>query len=259
MGAPAQAQPTLRGGYIGVALSDLGARAELMRSEGATCEPEGYTSSLADPLTPPEAMVERIGDLVTRMGVSSLLGMGVAVWDQVSGGSGQVTDTRFGSKWAGFPFAERLAARVGAPVALTSGVNAAARAEATVGAAAARSPLLYIHLGRTVASALVVNGVPLVGAHERAGQLLHWRTGHAGPRCACGAEGHLGPLVSAQSLVRLAIGLATHDDETMEAVHRVTHGRAESLTAWRHTEMQSACRISPATATSTANSTTTFS
>jgi glucokinase len=131
----------------------------------------------------------------------------------------------------GVPFAERLAARLRAPVRLISGVNAAARAEALSGAAAGRSPLLYVHLGRTVECALVAQCEPLIGAHGDEGRLHHWQTGRDGPQCVCGAQGHLGALVSAQALVRLAIGVASHDDETLAAVHRVTHGRAESLTA----------------------------
>jgi len=116
-------------------------------------------------------------------------------------------------------------------VRLIAGVNAAARAEARSGAAAGRSPLLYVHLGRTVSSALVVDGEPLVGAYHDAGRLGHWQTGMDGPRCQCGARGHLDPLASAQSLVRLAIGVAADDDEALAAIHRVTGMRAEALTA----------------------------
>lgn len=228
-----QTQPQLTdpSGYIGIALSDLGAHIEALQSKGATGGAEGFTSSREDLPSTPNELVERVGALLEQMGVSGALGVGVAVWDQANSALGEITDVRYGSAWAGFPFANRLAAHLGAPVRLASGVDAAARAEAALGAGAGRSPLLYVHLGRSVASALVVDGEPLIGAHHDAGRLHHWQTGLDGPRCVCGAQGHLGPLVSAQSLVRLAIGAASHDDETLAAIHRVTHGRAEALTA----------------------------
>ena len=81
------------------------------------------------------------------------------------------------------------------------------------------------------ASALVLAGEPLAGAHDDAGRLGHWQTGLHDLRCVCGAQGHLEPLASAQSLVRLAIGVAADDDDTLAAIHRVTGRRAEALKA----------------------------
>jgi glucokinase len=69
------------------------------------------------------------------------------------------------------------------------------------------------------------------GAHDKAGEIGHWRVGASGPRCACGAEGHLEPVASAQAIVRAMIGRASDSDESLEAILRVTHRRAEALTA----------------------------
>ena len=180
----------------------------------------------------PEQVVERLSAMMREQSAGAPPAeVGVAVWAHVNPDLGMVDESRYGASWNAFPFAERLGERVGAPVRLIAGVNAAARAEARSGAAAGRSPLLYVHLGRTVSSALVVDGEPLVGAYHDAGRLGHWQTGMDGPRCQCGARGHLDPLASAQSLVRLAIGVAADDDEALAAIHRVTGMRAEALTA----------------------------
>jgi predicted NBD/HSP70 family sugar kinase len=180
----------------------------------------------------PEQVVERLSAMMREQSAGAPPAeVGVAVWAHVNPDLGVVDESRYGASWNAFPFAERLGERVGAPVRLIAGVNAAARAEARSGAAAGRSPLLYVHLGRTVSSALVVDGEPLVGAYHDAGRLGHWQTGMDGPRCQCGARGHLDPLASAQSLVRLAIGVAADDDEALAAIHRVTGMRAEALTA----------------------------
>ncbi|HEY7848832.1 MAG TPA: ROK family protein [Ktedonobacterales bacterium] len=225
------AQSTDSAGQVGVELADLATRLAVALP-GEMCGQMGRVRRSRFERPPePEAVIERIGALVESLGAPVAAGVGVAFWGRVEPVRGEVADARAGAAWAGFPFGARLAARLGAPVRLMTGVSAAARAEALAGAAAGRSPLLYVHLGRRVTSALALDGVPLLGAHYDAGRLGHWQTGLDGPRCACGAQGHLDPLVSAQSLVRLAIGVAADDEDTLAAIHRVTGMRAEALTA----------------------------
>lgn len=219
---------------IGVELADLATRLAVV-VVAADGQQVGHIQRLRLERPPtPELLVERLGELVARLTVArtaAITSVGAAVWARVDPMRGVIADARFGATWETFPLADRLAAHLGAPVRLLAGVNAAARAEAREGAAVGRSPLLYIHLGRSVASALVVDGVPIAGAHFDAGRLGHWQTGLDGPRCVCGARGHLDPLVSAQSLVRLAIGVSADDEQALAAIHRVTGMRAESLTA----------------------------
>jgi glucokinase len=90
--------------------------------------------------------------------------------------------------------------------------------------------VLYIHNGRTIASALIDEGAIVTGASGRAGQLAHWLVSPDGPRCACGQTGHLDPIASAQSIVRATIGLASGSDESTAAMLRVSGGRAEAMT-----------------------------
>ncbi len=218
-------------GRIGVELADLGTRITVALPDAAAGQVERVSRARIERPPTPDEVIERLGALVEAMDTSALSSVGVAVWGRVNPARGEIADAHFDGAWADFPFAERLAARLGAPARLISGVNAAARAEALMPTATGRSPLLYIHLGRTVASALVVNGEPVVGAHDDEGRLGHWQTDLDGPRCVCGARGHLEPLASAQSLVRQAIGVAAHDEDALAAIHRVTGARAEALSA----------------------------
>lgn len=226
-------------GLLGVELADLATRLAV----AAPGEQRGQLGRMRRfrferPPTP-DAVIEQVATLVGALTAPTAPtapiapiapGVVVACWGKVDPARGEITDARYGAGWAGVPFAARLAARLDVPVRLMTGVNAAARAEALVGAAAGRSPLLYVHLGRSVASAFVIAGEPALGAHYDAGRLGHWQTGLNGPRCVCGAQGHLEPLVSAQSLVRQAIGIAADDEATLAAIHRVTRQRAEALT-----------------------------
>ena len=93
--------------------------------------------------------------------------------------------------------------------------------------------MVYVHLGREVLSSLVYDREPILGAHGQAGRIGHWQVVDDGPRCACGAVGHLNPLCSSQGFIRLAIGLAAQDDIALAAVSEATSGRVESLTASR--------------------------
>lgn len=230
-GAQAAAQQRDGAGPLGIELADLATRLAIATPGEQRGQVGRVRRHRFERPPTPDAVIERVAALLEAMGAPALSGIGVAYWGGVNPARGEVSDARLGAGWAGCPFAERLANRVGAPVRLMTGVNAAARAEALVGAAAGRSPLLYVHLGRSVTSALVIAGEPTLGSHFDEGRFGHWQTGLDGPRCVCGAQGHLEPLVSAQSLVRMAIGVAADDEATLAAIHRVTGQRAEALTA----------------------------
>ncbi|HZC05992.1 MAG TPA: ROK family protein [Ktedonobacterales bacterium] len=218
-------------GHVGVELADLGTRITLATPGALPRSIERILRARFDQPPAPIEVIERIVMLMAEVGATPTTTLGVAVWGSVASTRGEITDPRFGDEWRDVPFTERLEDRLGSTVRLGAGVNAAARAEVTRGAGIGQSPLLYVHLGRSVTSALVVDGEPLVGAHDDAGKLGHWQTGLDGPRCACGARGHLDPIVSAQSLVRLAIGAAADDEDALAAIHHLTGRRAEALTA----------------------------
>jgi len=169
--------------------------------------------------------------------------IGVAAWAAVDAAHGQIAGTfgaRLASGWEGFPLGERLAARWGGPVCIETATNAAALAEARLGAGRGYDGVLYTLLGRSVTSALVIGGRLWRGASGRAGALGHWlaypetagasESGQA-PRCVCGARGHLDPIASAQSLTRNMIGRASDDDASHAAMLRISGRRAEAMTA----------------------------
>jgi glucokinase len=167
--------------------------------------------------------------------------IGVAFWGAVDAARGQLAGTfgaRLASGWEGFPLAERLATRWGGPVRVETATNAAALAEAQLGAGRGYDGVFYMLLGRSVTSALVIGGRVWRGASGRAGMLGHWLAypeadaaiGQA-PRCICGARGHLDPIASAQSLTRTMIGRASDSDESHAAMLAISGRRAEAMTA----------------------------
>ncbi len=151
---------------------------------------------------------------------------GVAVWGRVDAPRGVVQRLGPSAAWDGYPLRSALAAALGLPVAVASATHAAALAESARAPLPPGARLLYLHIGRTITSALVMDGA-IEGVE---GQLGHFRIANDGPRCSCGLPGHLEPIASAQSIVRRMIGLASDSDESHAAMQRVTAGRAEAMT-----------------------------
>lgn len=157
--------------------------------------------------------------------------VGVAFWSAVDAERGIVRDERLGPEWPGFPLAARLGEALRAPVRLETCTAAAALAEWRQGAGRGSRALLYVHNGRAITSAVVVDGALVRGAAGAGGMLGHMRIAPDGVRCACGGRGHLDPVASAQALVRTMIGRAADSDESTAAMLAISGGRAEAMTA----------------------------
>ena len=164
------------------------------------------------------------------MGAPARASLGVALEGRVQRATGTVIQAAGLPEWTNAPLAALLKDRFEL-VTVESAVNAAALAEAVYGAGRDSASMLYASLGRRVNAAFVVDGHILRGAHDRAGQLGHWRVADQGPRCACGTAGHLDPLASAQAIVRNMIGLASDSEASHDAMLRVSNGRAEAISA----------------------------
>ncbi|MFI5273721.1 MAG: ROK family protein [Ktedonobacterales bacterium] len=221
---------------LGVELS-AGATRLAVASDASPLPAQRAVARFAVPLTP-EAAVEQIVLLLRRALAAApdapegTLGMvGVALAGSVDAEAGVVRALPPAPGWADFPLATRLGAELHVPVRVDSDVNAAALAEAKLGAGAAYAHVLYVHLGRTVTSGYVAHDHLLYGAHGAQGALGHLAVRAGGPRCACGATGHLDPLASSQAVVRAMIGRAADRDDSLAAMLRVTSGRAEAITA----------------------------
>lgn len=216
---------------IGIEIADGGTRWYAKHTTSSTI----HRRRLAAPPTPDEA-VAALNDLIAEVIRDDAAAyphpeaLGVAVWSDVDPARGVILGMPHIEGWDNFPLAARLASRWETAVFLTSAVAVSGLAEALSGAGQPYRVALYIHNGRTIASALIEDGAIFAGASGRAGKLAHWLVGPDGPRCACGQSGHLDPIASAQSIVRATIGLASGSDESTAAMLRVSGGRAEAMT-----------------------------
>ncbi len=216
---------------IGIEIADGGTRLYAKHAISSTIR----RRRLAAPPTADEA-VAALNDLIAEVMRDDTApharpnALGVAVWGDVDPARGVTLGMPHVEGWDNFPLAERLASRWQIRAFLMPAVAAAGLAVALSGAGQHYRVALYIHNGRTIASALIEDGAIFAGASGRAGKLAHWLVSPDGPRCACGQSGHLDPIASAQSIVRATIGLASGSDESTAAMLRVSGGRAEAMT-----------------------------
>jgi glucokinase len=228
----------MAGAAVGVEIADSGTRlvVALSTERGA----RRWHARLPAPPTATEA-VARIHELIARALAESNtapehagrpdVSVGVALAGRVDAARGMVRDLPLAHGWQDFPLAAALTARWGGPAVIHTTTQAAALAEARLGAGRGRRELIYLVLGRGVMASFVLRGRVYYGAHGQTGDLGHWQANEHGPRCSCGALGHLEPIASAQSLVRNMIGKAVDRPESNAAMLHITGGRAEAMTA----------------------------
>src|SRR5690348_11927315 len=172
---------------IGIEIADGGTRLTAKHVASDTI----HRRRLAAPLNPDEA-VDALNDLIAEVSHDEATShadpdtLGVAVWGDVDAIEGTTLGMPHTEGWDKFPLADRLASRWEIPVFLAPATAAAGLAEAASGAGQHHRVVLYVHSGRTLASALIEAGTIFAGASGRAGKLAHWLVGPDGPRCACG-------------------------------------------------------------------------
>jgi glucokinase len=111
------------------------------------------------------------------------------------------------------PLAERLAARLGVPVALDNDGNCAAIAEAHLDRSEPARDLVMVTLGTGVGGGVIAAGRVLRGRTGIGAELGHLVLDAAGPRCfgACPGRGCLEALCSGTALVRNANALGENE------------------------------------------------
>ena len=216
---------------VGIEIAEAGTRITALLET-----PGGIQTATRRNLTPPtpEEAIEQIAGLAADVAAdtgNAPGGLGIAVSGQVDAASGIIHTLRYAPGWEEVALAERVAAAIHVPVWIDSTTNAAALAEAHRGAGVGYSHMLYVLPTQSITSAYVVRGGIVHGASGIEGQLAHLYVRESGPRCSCGASGHLEPLASAQAIVRNMIGRAAGSDESTAAMLRASGGRAEAMSA----------------------------
>ncbi|WP_341359186.1 ROK family protein [Georgenia sp. M64] len=224
---------------------------------GACVAADGTLGDVLEVRTPaadgPGAVLDAVAGLVLELarmtgpagdagGRRPILGVGIGTAGVVDVGRGRVvsaTDVLPG--WTGTAVADGLRARL-APelgevgVHVQNDVDAHASGEAWVGAAAGLGSVLVVAVGTGVGGSVVLDGIPLRGAHHVAGEIGHLPVpGAEGLRCSCGRTGHLEAIGAGPGLRRryLALGGDSASPDARDVVARAVAGDEAAVRAVR--------------------------
>lgn len=128
------------------------------------------------------------------------------------------------------PLASLLHERVGVPVTIDNDVTAAA-----IGAAhlmGLEGSVAYLNLGTGLAAGFVIDGHPLRGDHDTAGEIGHLAVDPLGRRCLCGQLGCLETVASGSALKRFWAGAGEHPGRTL--LQAIAAGDADAQQAFDH-------------------------
>lgn len=128
-------------------------------------------------------------------------GLGIAVPGIVDSANGvAVYSANLG--WRDAPLRKLASERTGLPAAVDHDVRSGGLAESRVGAGRGASQFLFLPIGTGIASAIVLDGRTVSGAHGGAGEVGHLVVRPGGPPCACGSAGCLEVYASGASIAR---------------------------------------------------------
>ncbi len=130
-----------------------------------------------------------------------LAGIGIAAPGPVDPDRGMVLDPpNLGATFHDQPLAERAAASLELPAFLDRDTQVAALGEGAFGAAMGCADYLYVTVSTGIGGAIVSGGTLLRGPDGTAGELGHLLIDRNGPRCGCGAVGHLEAIASGSAI-----------------------------------------------------------
>lgn len=175
----------------------------------AVVDAHGAVSASAMVPTPdagPLAVIDaatRLGRSVAAAHAPAPIVCGVATAGEVDPELGQIiSSTKALGGWAGVSLGSRLGEALGLPVVIENDGNAAALAEATVGAGGGARSVLAVVIGTGIGGGLAIDGRIHRGAHGVAGGIGHVVIRPGGRRCPCGARGCIEAYASGPAIVR---------------------------------------------------------
>jgi glucokinase len=191
---------------------DLGAS----RIRVAAVTGDGRVVSRTEARTPLEAgpqgvvasavgMLRRVRDDTPAVVRDMLAGVGISAPGPLDPARGILVEPpNMGGAFRGADLAGPIGAALRLPAVLERDTHVAALAEWSFGAARGLTDFLYLTVSTGIGGAIVSNGRLVGGPDGVAGELGHVLVDIDGPRCGCGATGHLEAISSGVAIARAA-------------------------------------------------------
>jgi glucokinase len=191
---------------------DLGAS----RIRVAAITADGRVMSRSDARTPLEAgpqgvvasavgMLRRVRDASPAAVRETLTGVGISAPGPLDPARGVLVEPpNMGSAFRGADLAGPIGMALGLPAVVERDTHVAALAEWSFGAARGLTDFLYLTVSTGIGGAIIAGGRLIGGPDGVAGELGHLLVDIDGPRCGCGARGHLEAIASGVGIARAA-------------------------------------------------------
>lgn len=158
---------------------------------------------------------------------AAIVGIGISSPGPIDPWSGIVIETpNMGPDYHDVRLAAALEERLGLPAYLERDTNVAALGEMAFGAARGCDDFLYVTVSTGIGGAIIAGGRIFHGPDGTAGELGHMPVAMDGPRCGCGAIGHLEAHASGTALARMAREVVAAERSPYLAARAVSVGVA---------------------------------
>lgn len=156
-----------------------------------------------------EAVIDRISSYAQavredarRAGLPDPAGIGISSPGPLDPWHGIVIAPPNLAGWRDVPLTARVGKGVGLPAFLERDTNAAVIAEWRYGAARHASDAIYVTVSTGIGGGLIVNGRPVIGRDDSAGEIGHITVEIDGPLCGDGMPGHAEAIGSGTAIAR---------------------------------------------------------
>lgn len=174
--------------------------AALVSGDGAVLATQRQPIASYDPLT----VAEQCAQMLTGLAQSQerrIAAIGCSVPGPLDRASGIITSSP-NLGWRDVPFRQMLQERLGVAAVIDDDARCAAIGEWWRGCARGIAHFMYIIVGTGIGGGIVVNGAPLYGAGDTAGEIGHTTVRRGGPVCRCGKAGCLEAVASGRAIAR---------------------------------------------------------
>ncbi|MDO4811727.1 MAG: ROK family protein [Eubacteriales bacterium] len=179
-----------------------------------------------------EVVTETIANMISNLAKDGTVsGVGIGCPGMVDDKNGKVVYA-CNLGWVDYDVRTALKELTGYDVRLVNDANAAALAEAVVGAAKGAESAVIVTLGTGVGGGVVIDGKLLTGYTGAASELGHMVIVADGEDCACGRKGCFEAYSSATALIRMTnTAMEKHPESVMHQI-ATTNGGVDGRTAF---------------------------
>ena len=210
---------------IGVDVGGTKIAAGVVDEKGAIIEMVKRPTPAANASRTIEVISEAVRELLPRYEIEAV-GIGAAGFVEESRSSVVFAPNL---AWRNEPVARQVEDRTGRPVVVENDANAAAWAEAKLGAGRGHDHLMMITIGTGIGGALVLNGELYRGRWGMAGEPGHYRVVPDGRLCGCGNRGCWEQYASGSALVAEARDFARRSPGAAVRLLQLSGGTPEGI------------------------------